>query len=298
MMNLSRNNQLLIDEQLKIKEHGEEEGSEYMKQVYREHKKQQDETIKYVAFLYATYAVSGLFNIKKSEKEKILNKSDKILVKMGKDLSKTEVRVLGDILRNEYKNTYYRNNYLYELGGMNINFKIQRKEFIDAIVNAKFKGENFSSRIYSNKADLINSLKKEIENNLKGKTHLDEAVRNLKKQFNLSTFQSERLFGTELCRIQSIASDNIAREAGIEKQMFTAVLDHRTSAECRGYDGMIFDINDSNKPIPPLHPFCRSCLVSITDSWTFNTKRRDNITKELIDYKKYDEWLADKGVAD
>ncbi|MEG1314066.1 MAG: minor capsid protein, partial [Bacilli bacterium] len=75
-----------------------------------------------------------------------------------------------------------------------------------------------------------------------------------------------------------------------------ATLDNKTSKICRSYDGKVFDIDDINKPIPPLHPFCRSCLINIPfDNWQ-PKKRKDNETKEIIDYVDYDKWKSDKGI--
>ena len=43
--------------------------------------------------------------------------------------------------------------------------------------------------------------------------------------------------------------------------LFIAVLDKKTTKECKGYDGKTFSKEDPNIPIPPLHPNCRSSLV-------------------------------------
>jgi len=296
-MKLSKDNELLRKMQLQIKQDGEEEGNKPMKQVYKEQRKALDDMVKFIAFLYVTHSVNGLLSVKKSEKRKIVDDSEKMLVGLGKNLGKQEIMVVNSVLTEGFKNAYYTNAFIYQLGGLNVNFKIHRQEFIDAIVNKKFKSEDFSSRIWTNKSTMIDTLQSEILNNLRGQTPIDVAVKNIQKKFNTTAYQSERLFTTELARIQSEAHDNIARQAGIKRQLFDATLDSHTSNLCISYDGTEWDIDDPVKPIPPLHPLCRSALIDLTDSWSYTTKR-DNATKELISYKKYNEWLDDKGIAD
>ena len=296
MMALQQNNEILRRMQLQIKVDGEEEAEQEMRTVYKEQKKALNEVSKFISALFAAYTINGLVSLKKSEKNKVIKDSEKTLIDLGKKLGNHEIKTIGEILKNQYKNSYYTNAFVFELGGLKPNFKIQRDEFINAIVNKKFHGDSFSDKIWTNKAKMIDKLQSEILNNLRGQTHIDQAIRNIQKEFNVSAFQSKRLFVTELARVQSEGHDEIARSAGIKRQLFDVTLDHKTSELCRGYDGTEWDINDPLKPIPPLHVFCRSALIDLTDSWQFTTKR-DNETKELIPYKKYNEWLDDKGVA-
>ena len=80
-----------------------------------------------------------------------------------------------------------------------------------------------------------------------------------------------------------------AKEHNIKKQLFCATLDRRTSKICQSLDGKVFNYDDSNKKIPPLHPNCRSCLIDIIDGWKPKT-RLDNETKQNINYQTYSEW--------
>ena len=77
-----------------------------------------------------------------------------------------------------------------------------------------------------------------------------------------------------------------------------ATLDQKTSDICRDLDGNVYDINDSNKPIPPekTHVGCRSCLVSIPSKEWRPKKRMDNETKEHITYANYKEWKKENNI--
>ena len=81
-----------------------------------------------------------------------------------------------------------------------------------------------------------------------------------------------------------------AKEHGVKYQMFMATLDFKTSQVCRGFDTKVFEFNDVNKPIPPLHPFCRSTLVNIPSKDWKPSQRLDNVTKEKVSWQTYEEW--------
>ncbi len=118
---------------------------------------------------------------------------------------------------------------------------------------------------------------------------------NEQNKFNQNAFNTKRLVETEVARCQNQANEYFAKEHGVEKQMFVATLDDRTTEFCQDHDGIIYGINDSNKPTLPAHPLCRSCYINIIDDWDFNT-RKDNRTGEYIDFMSYEEWKKENNV--
>ena len=67
--------------------------------------------------------------------------------------------------------------------------------------------------------------------------------------------------------------------------------------ECAEYDGKYYDIDDDSKPDIPLHPNCRCLYINVSpvENWK-PTKRKDNSSKEIIDYEDYNDWLKNKGI--
>lgn len=86
----------------------------------------------------------------------------------------------------------------------------------------------------------------------------------------------------------------MAKDHDIKQQLFMATLDSKTSNICRSKDGLVFDIDDPNKPIPPLHPHCRSVLVNLVSKDWKPKQRYDNQSKQNIDWTTYEEWSSEQ----
>ena len=267
---------------------------EEMKIVYQQQKKELDALNVMLGAIFIKYGIDGLLKMSDSQKADVGIKT--ILKNMGKKLGDNEVAKVTDILRNVFKDTYYKNAYTMQKGmKIELKFNLIKKEFIDAAVNRKFKDELFSDRIWANKADMIDKLQNSLVDAMQGNTTIDKVGRDIKNTFNVTAYESQRLVRTENARIQTQASYDIGVSSGVEQVMWSATLDNKTADEDASLDGQVWGINEEH-PEPPLHPSCRCNLVNIPFSGWSPTQRRDNETKEIIDYKTYDTWLKGKGV--
>jgi SPP1 gp7 family putative phage head morphogenesis protein len=104
---------------------------------------------------------------------------------------------------------------------------------------------------------------------------------------------------------QSARDDVFAANSDIIKGWrFTATLDSRTSAVCRGLDGKVFDIGKG--PKPPRHWNCRSVSVAVLRSWremgidideTPNpANTRASMNGQVPATETYDSWLRKQPV--
>jgi len=280
-------------EQIKIDE--ETYTDEEMKPVYVAQKESLDVIHGVIGAMFIKYAIDGLLKMNASQKANVgINDTLKTI---GKDLGDVEVEKVTDILAKAYSDTYYKNAFVMDIGlKIELKFDILKKEFINAAVNQKFKGELFTDRIWTNKADMIDKLQSSITEAMKGNTTIDKIGRDIKNTFNVHAYESQRLVKTENARIQSQAIDDIASSTGVKQQMYSATLDMLTNPVDASYDGNIYDVDDNTKPDIPQHPNCRCCYINIPyDGWT-PTGRKDNETKGIIDFTNYDAWLKDKGV--
>jgi SPP1 gp7 family putative phage head morphogenesis protein len=267
-----------------------------MKSVYKEIKKAMNDTISKITDLFVEYGVDGKLNLTSKQKANIRKQLSEYLKQTGKLLAESEIDQLTSTLEDIAKETYYLTAYVMSYGlKSQLKFPLIRQEFIDSIINAEFKGETFSSRIWKNKDGLIKKLRLSIEDAMKGQLTVDQVARTVKKEFAVTTYESRRLSITETCRVQVKAQEEIGKNAGVKRQLFTATLDGRTSDICRQYDQKIFDIDDPNKPVLPLHPFERSLFINMIEGWSPKV-RKDNETKQLINYQDYEEWLQSKGI--
>ena len=225
-----------------------------------------------------------------SIRQKALLKKD--INKLISNIMKNEYTFENDAVMNNLSNVamdkYYSNCYLYSLG-INYTLKPVKESVVKKIINKKINGKNYSDRIWNNKNKVSKQLKIEVDKFLNGKTDINSINKRIKDRFDVNWNNSNRLVRTEIAKVQTEANEYWAREHGIKKQLFSATLDRKTSKICQSLDGEIYDFDDSKKPIPPLHPNCRSCLIDIVDNWQPN-ERLNNETKDRINYQTYEEW--------
>lgn len=281
---------------LQFTENGFNEADKESKEAYKIQVKHREELLTKIGSVLLIYTILDS-NLSLSDTEKVKLRADfsTIISNIAADEYKQEKTIINDILEEATKEKYYGSGYILNLG---IDFKLQRltDKQIKDIVDTEIDNELWSNRLWTNKKDLEKTLKLEVEKFLQGKTNVNKINKVIKDRFSQNAFNTRRLVQTETARCQSASNDMFAEEHGIKKQMFYATLDNKTSKICRSYDGQVFDIDDNNKPIPPLHPFCRSCLINVPFIEWKPTKRKDNETKEIINYKDYKQWLKDKGI--
>ena len=143
-----------------------------------------------------------------------------------------------------------------------------------AIVNASFHNATFSDRIWMYQDILKGELAKQLQIGLiQGKGSRDLA-RNIRKRFDVSRTDAERLMVTELRRVQTGAAKLSYQTNGNEEYQFLALNPEVNSVicnECRKLDGKHFKVSDM-KPgenAPPMHPRCHCATAPYWDEEKF-----------------------------
>lgn len=148
-----------------------------------------------------------------------------------------------------------------------------------AIVNASFHNAKFSDRIWMYQDLMKADLSKLLESGLIQGKNPRVLARELKKTFNTSTFNAERLMRTELARVQTEAQKQSFIRNGFEEYEFIA--NHGCCDICQGLNGKHFKVSKMmpGENAPPMHPHCRCSTAAYSDR------------------KEYEEWLdsLDKG---
>lgn len=91
--------------------------------------------------------------------------------------------------------------------------------------------------------------------------------------FRSVALRAEMIARTELSRVQGLASEarmqSISREfpevgigGGLAQQFVTVQRGPYPCKICAPHHGKIYELNDPNKPLPPLHPACRCALLA------------------------------------
>ena len=202
------------------------------------------------------YRYNRYFSISKALQESLRQLGDK------------EVNVYQRTFENVYKRQYdFITKMLKEKGlipntGM-MDYERQVQEVLNSVWCAD--GQNWSGRIWKNKALLVNKLERGLIECVARGASKDTLVTQIKSDFNTGFYNSDRIVRTELTYVQNQSCLHRYKDAGIKEFQFLAEIDSRTSDICRSMNGKIFKIKDAvvGENVPPIHVFCRSTIIPI-----------------------------------
>lgn len=195
--------------------------------------------------------------------------------------------------------SYYKAIYDTQMGtGYDFSFNKIDKNMTTALLNENWSGVNYSQRIWGNTDILAGSLSQVLGGALLSGQSIEKTTKQIKDRFNVSKYYAERLVRTETNHFNNEADAMAYEEMGINKYVFVATLDSRTSEICQSHDNKVYDYNDKETGVnfPPLHPNCRSKTrgyLGEEAEKTLKRRARNPITgkTEIIDNMSYKDWL-------
>lgn len=201
---------------------------------------------------------------------------------------KQEKQMSTDFYTELASESYYKSMYtLQQQADAAFSFSYVDAKTIDQVINSRWSGENYSSRIWKNTKGLAEDLKEQLLLGLvTGKTHR-EMAREIQLKYAAGASQARRLVRTESNFVATELNFKAYEEAGIKKYRYLATLDLKTSKICRELDGKIFPVEErkSGENCPPMHPWCRSTTVAvIREEWIKDSQRAaiDPVTHKRI----------------
>lgn len=272
------------------------QADEQILEFHKEQKENRDSILNEIAKIMLSYPIiESIMSIGSSDKLKLKKQLNNLIQNKIQSELNSETLKTKELLESTGKNKYNINNYINDIG-MNVNWDIKTVEdkVLNDIINKKVDNKTWDDRLWDNKNDLQKDLKVEIDDFLNGKTTVNEIEEKIKKKYNENAYETKRLVHTEIARVQESINQEWAKEHGVKYQLFMATLDYKTSQRCRSLDGKVFEFDNVNKPIPPLHPFCRSTLVNIPNKDWRPSERFDNVAKEKVNWQTYEEWMKNK----
>lgn len=203
-------------------------------------------------------------------------------------------------------NSYYKAVYDTQMGtGYDFSFNKIDNRLTNALLNEKWSGGNYSGRIWGNTDILADSLSQVLGGALLSGQSIEKTTKQIKDRFNVSKYYAERLVRTETNHFNNEADAMAYEEMGIDKYVFVATLDSRTSKKCQNMDNKVFDYKDKEVGVnfPPLHPNCRSKTRGYLEEEmekTLKRRAKNPITgqTEIIDNISYKDWLKQHNVVD
>lgn len=176
-------------------------------------------------------------------------------------LGKVESAHLTKFLGATYEDTYYKNIFeVFKGEGVGSSFNQLDNRKIKIALNKPWSvpEDNFSSRIWTNKARLQATLDKELTRATITGRNVEEVVKDVAKTMDTSLYNASRLVQTEEAHMANMARDECYQEMGVDQYQIVCTLDERTCPICGDFDGKIFNNADRVEGVnsPPFHPNC------------------------------------------
>lgn len=175
-------------------------------------------------------------------------------------------------------NSYYREIYnVQRQVGFQFSFSAVDPKAVAMLLQSEWSGANYSARIWKNTQGLVREVKEQMIIGLLTGKRQEEMAREIANKYATGAFEARRLVRTESNFVNGQMQMAAYEECDAEKYEFVAVLDLRTSEQCRELDGKVFLVKDAmpGKNINPMHPFCRSTtIIHLDDEIVEGLKRR------------------------
>lgn len=137
-------------------------------------------------------------------------------------------------------------------------------------------GSTYSTNIWKNTGKLTSSIKDELLMSLITGRDVRGTAQAIAERFNVGQNDARRLVRTESAFFHNQMELLSYEEADIEKYIFVAVLDKRTSRICQEHDNQVYDRDKAVPGVncPPMHPWCRSTTVGYDEDADYSKLKR------------------------
>ena len=211
---------------------------------------------------------------------------------------KTQTECYNSVLND----SYYKAIYDTQMGtGYDFAFSNLDDNLVKSVLSERWSGKNYSQRIWGNTDILAQSVSEIVGGALLSGQSYAKTSRQIRERFDVGKYYADRLVRTECNHFHNQADAMAYEEMDVDKYVFLAVLDTRTSEICQRYDNKVIDLKDKQEGVnfPPLHPNCRSTTRAYMGEEiekTLKRRARNPITgeNEIIDNMSYKDWYNSK----
>ena len=194
------------------------------------------------------------------------------LIKNGVNVDKYVADKLTDETKAELKR---------QAGILGDSLDVTDTKLIKGIVNGSFGSSTFSERLWGNTQYLANSLDTLLTQSVINGRHPNDIARELRRQFDVSQKQAERLMRTESARVHAESAVKSMEKNGVTK--YEWVSEPSACKICSPLNGKTFEVKGAefgnvNHPLFPLHPNCRCAVIAVIDKAAAE-ERGDEIKK-------------------
>ena len=177
------------------------------------------------------------------------------------------------------KNSYYKATFdLQQQTGLAYGFSGLPESEIKHLQSFSWVGDGstYSTDIWKNTGKLTSSIKDELLMSLMTGRDTRDTAQAIAERFNVGQNDARRLVRTESAFFHNQMELLSYEEADIEKYIFVAVLDKRTSHICQEHDNQVYDRDKAVPGVncPPMHPWCRSTTVAYDEDADYSKLKR------------------------
>ena len=172
-------------------------------------------------------------------------------------------QAMFDTLSDVYKDSFYQSCFEVQKG-FGVGFDVSKLDNsqVSKLLNKPWSidGENFSSKLWTNKTKLINTLDQELSKMVMTGASPKKAIKNIQQAMNTSLSNAKRLVLTEQAYFTTLGQKDAFGELDVEEYEIVSTLDSKTSEICQQMDGQHFPLKDMQLGVnaPPFHPYCRT----------------------------------------
>lgn len=203
---------------------------------------------------------SGAYRARIERLEQLQNEIDLMMQNVYGQEKKVSTSHYVDLASNSYYREIYN---IQRKVGFQFSFSAVDPKAVARVLQSDWSGENYSKRIWNNTQGLAKELKEQmILGLLTGKREGDMA-QEIANKFATGAYEARRLVRTESNFVNGQMQLAAYEECDAEQYEFVAVLDLKTSEQCRALDGKVFYTKDAMPGVNmnPMHPFCRSTTI-------------------------------------
>lgn len=167
---------------------------------------------------------------------------------------------------------------------------IDNAKMAKTVADSSFKNATFSERIWVNQDQLKNSLSSVLSSALIQGKNPREFIPQIRKKFDVSRCNAERLLRTEIARVQTQAQAESYEANGIDEYEYIACSLKDVCPLCKEMDGKVFKLKDMEigENAPPMHPNCHCATAPHSDRKEYE-KWLDGLANGGHDLR-FDEW--------
>lgn len=173
-----------------------------------------------------------------------------------------QVDGVDDLLKKLVSNGYTHGAFEIQKGiGLGWDFTALNQKKLETLLSKPWTtdGRTFRDRCWVNKADLVDTVNKEL---LQGMLRGDppaKTITAIQKKFGTARYKARRLVHTETTYFNAVSKIQMYKDLGVDQIEIVETLDSHTCAVCQPLDGTVIPLAqyEPGVTVPPFHPNCR-----------------------------------------